>query len=89
MTSPSRGFCVIAGDNDIEGLEGLSAELNQSRRNVWNKPGDLSSKHYCEELIDYSIATIGSVFPANSRQQTNEYSVLWPRKVRLVAGVSD
>src|SRR5690349_16477787 len=53
------GFCVIAGDCDIEGLEGLSIELNRERQRVWQKAGDLRSKSYCEELIDYSVEATG------------------------------
>src|SRR5262245_2016619 len=52
-------FFVIAGDYDVEGLEELSVELNQGRQGVWKKPGDLRTKDYCEELIDYSIRETG------------------------------
>src|SRR5262249_4255586 len=53
------GLRVIAGDADADALEGLSAELNRSGQKVWEKPGDLKLKEYCEELIDYSIKTTG------------------------------
>jgi meso-butanediol dehydrogenase/(S,S)-butanediol dehydrogenase/diacetyl reductase len=53
------GFCVIAGDNDVDGLEELCAELNQTRQNVWKRPGNLASKEYCEELVDFSIERTG------------------------------
>jgi NAD(P)-dependent dehydrogenase (short-subunit alcohol dehydrogenase family) len=53
------GFCVVAGDYDVEGLKGLSDELNRERQGVWKMPGDLRSKSYCEELIDHSIKETG------------------------------
>jgi NAD(P)-dependent dehydrogenase (short-subunit alcohol dehydrogenase family) len=53
------GFHVIANDYDVEGLEELSAALNQTRQSVWKKPGNLASKDDCEGLIDYSIETTG------------------------------
>jgi meso-butanediol dehydrogenase / (S,S)-butanediol dehydrogenase / diacetyl reductase len=54
-----NGFCVVAGDYDVEGLEGLTDELNRERQRVWKKPGNLRSRNYCEELIDYSIKETG------------------------------
>jgi NADP-dependent 3-hydroxy acid dehydrogenase YdfG len=53
------GFRVIAGDTDTDALEILSAELDRSGQKVWENPGDLQSKDYCKELIDYSIKTTG------------------------------
>jgi meso-butanediol dehydrogenase/(S,S)-butanediol dehydrogenase/diacetyl reductase len=53
------GYRVVIGDADIHGLESLSAELNRGGQNAWKKAGDLRSKAYCEELIDYSVATTG------------------------------
>lgn len=55
------GFCVIAGDSDVERLEDLSFELNQGRQNVWNRAGNLASKDYCKELIEYSIEVTGRI----------------------------
>jgi NAD(P)-dependent dehydrogenase (short-subunit alcohol dehydrogenase family) len=53
------GFRLIVGDADSNGLKALSAELNRTDKSAWDKPGDLRTKAYCEELIDYSIETTG------------------------------
>jgi meso-butanediol dehydrogenase / (S,S)-butanediol dehydrogenase / diacetyl reductase len=53
------GYRVIIGDADIDGLGSLSADLNRGGQNTWTKAGDLRSKAYCEELIDYSVAATG------------------------------
>lgn len=55
----ASGLHVILGDADVAGLQALAAELNARGKTVWEKPGDLRSKGYCEALIDYSIATTG------------------------------
>lgn len=55
----ANGYRVIAGDADESGLARLSAELNRDGKNVWEKPGDLRKKAYCEELVDYSIQITG------------------------------
>lgn len=55
----ANGYRVIAGDADERGLTGLAIELNGGGKNVWERPGDLRKKSYCEELIDYSIQITG------------------------------
>ncbi|ESZ01983.1 MULTISPECIES: SDR family NAD(P)-dependent oxidoreductase [unclassified Mesorhizobium] len=55
----ANGFHVIAGDADQAGLDRLDAELNRAGQKVWSKAGDLRSKAYCEDLIDYSIQITG------------------------------
>src|SRR5262245_24055871 len=53
------GYRVIAGDADAGGLRALAAAFNEGDGAVWEKPGDLRSKDYCEELIDFSIRATG------------------------------
>ncbi|MGE0004315.1 MAG: SDR family NAD(P)-dependent oxidoreductase [Parvibaculaceae bacterium] len=53
------GCRVIAGDADAEGLESLASDLNRDGKTVWDKPGDLREKAYCEELIDDAIRATG------------------------------
>lgn len=53
------GFRVILADADAAGLQAVTAQLNQDERTAWEKPGDLRSKRYCEELIDYSLEATG------------------------------
>ena len=53
------GFHVIASDADASGLKELSKALSAGTRRVWEKAGDLTSKAYCEDLIEYAIAQTG------------------------------
>lgn len=53
------GYRVIAADADADGLKALSAELNRDRQVLWEQPGDLRSKAYCEGLVDFSISATG------------------------------
>jgi meso-butanediol dehydrogenase/(S,S)-butanediol dehydrogenase/diacetyl reductase len=53
------GYRVIAGDADAGGLNDLSKRFNGGTQSVWEKPGNLRSKEYCEDLIDSSIRTTG------------------------------
>jgi NAD(P)-dependent dehydrogenase (short-subunit alcohol dehydrogenase family) len=55
----SSGYRVIAGDADAKGLKELSDTLNVGTRSLWDKPGDLRSKAYCEELVDHAITATG------------------------------
>ncbi|AZO18085.1 SDR family oxidoreductase [Mesorhizobium sp. M2A.F.Ca.ET.043.05.1.1] len=50
---------MVASDLDQAGLDRLEAELNLSGQNVWTKAGDLRSKDYCEDLIEYSVQATG------------------------------
>ena len=52
-------YQIVAGDADAAGLEELSGTLNNDAQRVWEKAGDLRSKVYCEDLIDYAIAATG------------------------------
>ncbi|MEF0941393.1 SDR family NAD(P)-dependent oxidoreductase [Rhizobium sp. BR 362] len=54
-----RGFNVIAGDADAKALEDVASNLNRNGPAVWTKAGDLRSKAYCEELIDFAVQTTG------------------------------
>ncbi|WP_292234640.1 SDR family oxidoreductase [Mesorhizobium sp.] len=54
-----KGFRVVAGDLDQVGLNRLEAELNLTGQNVWARAGDLRSKDYCEDLIEYSVQATG------------------------------
>ncbi|RWJ22595.1 MAG: SDR family NAD(P)-dependent oxidoreductase [Mesorhizobium sp.] len=50
---------MVAGNLDQAGLGTLEAELNLTGQNVWTKAGDLRSKDYCEDLIEYSVQATG------------------------------
>lgn len=54
-----RGYNIIAGDADAKALENVAADLNRDRHVVWTKAGDLRSKAYCEELIDFAVQATG------------------------------
>jgi NAD(P)-dependent dehydrogenase (short-subunit alcohol dehydrogenase family) len=54
-----NGYRVVAGDADPKGLKELSTELNNGTQKIWEKPGDLRSKAYCEELIDHAVSATG------------------------------
>ncbi|MEY9999324.1 SDR family NAD(P)-dependent oxidoreductase [Sinorhizobium fredii] len=54
-----RGFSVVAGDADAGALDAVASELNRDGQNVWTKAGDLRSKAYCEELIDFAVQATG------------------------------
>jgi len=53
------GFWVVAGDADADGLGKLAGLFNNGSQRIWEKPGDLRSKAYCEGLIDHAIAETG------------------------------
>jgi NAD(P)-dependent dehydrogenase (short-subunit alcohol dehydrogenase family) len=54
-----EGFRIVAGDADASGLRALASEINNGVQKVWEKPGDLRSKVYCEGLIDHAVAETG------------------------------
>lgn len=54
-----NGYQVVAGDADAAGLKRAADEINGDGRSVRAKPGDLRSKTYCEELIDYAVEATG------------------------------
>jgi len=53
------GFVVVAGDADATGLKRVADEINQDGDSLRAKAGDLRSKAYCEELVDYAIVATG------------------------------
>jgi len=53
------GFRVVAGDADADGLENLASTFNNGSQKIWEKPGDLRSKAYCEGLIHHAVAETG------------------------------
>lgn len=53
------GYRVIAGDADANGLKALAGAFNKSGQKIWERPGDLRAKAYCEDLIDHAIAETG------------------------------
>ena len=55
------GYRVIAGDADTAGLKELSDACNGGTRILWEKPGDLRSKEYCEALVDHAVETTGRI----------------------------
>lgn len=52
----ASGFRVVLGDVDGAGLQAVTAELNQDTKVAWDRPGDLRTKAYCDDLIDYAVA---------------------------------
>jgi NAD(P)-dependent dehydrogenase (short-subunit alcohol dehydrogenase family) len=54
-----NGYLIVAGDADVNGLKELASTFNGNEQFVWERPGDLRSKEYCEGLIDYAVEVTG------------------------------
>lgn len=51
------GDRLVVSDVDTVSLEGICRELNGSDQRVWSMAGDLRSKTFCENLIEYAVNT--------------------------------
>ena len=56
-----NGYRIVAGDADAAGLKELSDTYNGGTPALWEKPGDLRSKEYCETLVDYAVEATGRI----------------------------
>jgi NAD(P)-dependent dehydrogenase (short-subunit alcohol dehydrogenase family) len=41
---------------DASAVEAVCRELNQEEMRAWPRPGDLRSKAYCEDIVDFAVA---------------------------------
>lgn len=56
-----NGYRIVAGDADAAGLTGMSDTFNRGTQVLWEKPGDLRSKEYCEALVDHAVEATGRI----------------------------